>query len=202
MNSVEPTGPQFNEHERKLHETAKLAEDLVAGLLGFDAALTLLDDDRVLQLVPPRKPGKLVPEGKLAHLDSEHGHNYHFLFYLDHIRKEPNRTLTKRLWASNSLIRIGDQLSRYNYFDRHPNLELVRHLRNAVAHGERITIDKPQVLSRFPAHLTAGLCHWEITPALHDQSLYSFVSAGDICSIIQAIGIFLHNRSLERHVQR
>lgn len=202
MDESQPNYPELNEHERNLHETAKLAQDLAAGLLGFDAALTLLADDRVLRLIPPIIPGELVSTGRLTHLGGGSGHEYHFTHYLDRLRTEPNFTLTKRLWASNALIRLGEELKRYKYFDRHPSLELIFHLRNAVAHNERFSINKPQKLSCFPAYLTAGHCYWEIKPNLDGTPLYDFVSVGDICCIIQFVGIYLNDMSLERHVQR
>ena len=200
-NQNEPEGPDLNDHERKLYESARLAEDLVAGLLGFDAALALLADDRVLALVPPILPGKLVPIGLLPHIGNDEGHEYHFTYYLDRLRTEPNRTLTKRLWASSALIRLGEKLTRHAYFDRRPSLELMRHLRNAVAHGERFLIRDLDKLSQYPAFLTAGPFHWEITPALDGAPLYERFSAGDIGSIIQSIGIHLNDMALARHVQ-
>jgi len=202
MPIMEPGGPDLNQQEVKLFEAAQLAQRLVAGLLGFHAALTLLEDDRVLALIPPKNPGDIVVEGLLPHLGCDKGHAYHFTNYLDQIRSEPNRTLIHRLWASNALIRFGEALKQHGYFNRNPCLEMIRHLRNAVAHGERFEIRDPQKLAKYPAFLTAGLCHWEITPALDGKPLYDVVSMGDIASVIQHAGIHLNNMALERHVQR
>jgi hypothetical protein len=41
-----------------------------------------------------------------------------------------------------ALLTLGDELSAYGYFDRAPALELLYHLRNAVAHGNRLNITK------------------------------------------------------------
>ena len=120
------TGPDLNEQEQWLSDTADLASELHASLLGFDAALTIFADDRVLALIPPVKPGELIPSGLLAHLDSERGHHYDFVRYLQRLRQDPERTTTSRLWASGALIRFADDLTRHNYFDRAPHLELGR----------------------------------------------------------------------------
>ena len=202
MTRVEPSGPDFSDHELKLYQTAKLAEDLFAGLLGFHAALALIADDRILGLVPPVLPGQFVPTGSLTYKSGQLGSTYHFTHYLDHLRSPQNREAIERLWASNALIRLGQELSRYGYFDRDPCFELVRHLRNAVAHGERFLISSPKGLLAHPAHLAAGLVSWEITPALNGVALYDFVAVGDIASIIQLVGIHLNNMALDRHVER
>jgi hypothetical protein len=194
------TGPKLDEHEQRLSDTADLASELHASLLGFDAALTILADDRVLALIPPVKPGQRIPGGFLPHLGIEGGHRYDFVRYLQRLRQEPQRSLTARLWASNALIRFGEELSRHNYFDHNPCLELVYHLRNAAAHSERFRIDKPEKLDKFPAQLTAGRCHWEITAELDGTPLYEFVSVGDVASIINHAGIHLRNQALARHV--
>ena len=57
-----------------------------------------------------------------------------------------------RVWLAGSLMRLGDSLKRNNYFDRAPELELVRHLRNGIAHRNRFDIRFPKELEEFPAH--------------------------------------------------
>ena len=53
-----------------------------------------------------------------------------------------------------AMLTLGDELSVHGYFDRAPILELVYHLRNGVAHGNRfnITKDGKKRLARRPAH--------------------------------------------------
>lgn len=195
-----PRIPDLNEKEQQLSGVANLSHELFAAILGFDAALALISDDNIITLIPSVKEGQLVPSKTLTHLNSDSGHNYDFTYYLNLLRNEPSRTLTQRVWASSALIRLGDELARFSYFDRHPCLELVRHLRNAVAHGEKFLIRDKEKLRKFPAALTAGRCHWEITPALNETPLYNFLSVGDIASIINSAGMYLRNRALERHV--
>jgi hypothetical protein len=50
----------------------------------------------------------------------------------DRIREE-----FPRIWLTGSLLAVGDALKDNNYFDHAPVFELVYHLRNGVAHGNR-----------------------------------------------------------------
>src|SRR5438270_803097 len=45
-----------------------------------------------------------------------------------------------RVWLTGSLLAVGDALEHHNYFDHAPELELVYHLRNGIAHGNRFDI--------------------------------------------------------------
>lgn len=58
-----------------------------------------------------------------------------------------------RTFLAGALIRLGDQLSRHGYFDDAPELEFVRHLRNGVAHGNRLDSRDPDRRQRRPAHI-------------------------------------------------
>ena len=78
-------------------------------------------------------------------------------------------------------------LKRHGYFDRAPELELLRHLRNGVAHGNLFRIDNPTEITKFPAHnrlawvKSDSKAIFEITPSLRNQPvLFDFMGPGDI----------------------
>ncbi len=71
-----------------------------------------------------------------------------------YLRKSTARAFSEtfeRLWLGGALITLGDALAAQGYFDRGPDLELVRHLRNGVAHGNRFHLlnEEPRRLARF-----------------------------------------------------
>ena len=201
MNANDSSAPRLNVNEQNLSDTAKMCQDLVAVIFGFDAAITLLSDDRVLNLIPDILPGKFVSVGSLVDRDGTIGAEYHFNYYLHQLRTEPRYWEgTKAIWASSCLIRLGDRLTHHGYFDRSPDLELIRHLRNAVAHNDKFRIDSLKKLHQYPAHLTAGQRNWKIDFAMNGRPLYDLFSVSDICSIVQNVGIELNNRALKRHV--
>src|ERR1700727_4202 len=105
-----------------------------------------------------------------------------------------------RAWFSGALLSLGDALAQNNYFDRAPELEMIRHLRNAVGHGNRFRIDDPAKLAKFPADTrnadpqpgAARQGYLEITPAVHGQRcLFTFVDACELLVLFDAVGRYL-----------
>jgi hypothetical protein len=104
-----------------------------------------------------------------------------------------------RVWLAGSLLAVGDALARNSYFDRAPELELVRHLRNGIAHGNRFHIQKSDKLTEFPAHnrdawskRRPGSMIFEITPALDGtRVLFDFMEAGDVLKVLYDVGVYL-----------
>jgi len=103
-----------------------------------------------------------------------------------------------RVWLAGSLLAVGDALSRQNYFDRAPELELVRHLRNGIAHGNRFVIRDPQRLKNLPAHNRLAWIRgdkktvFEISPMLNGKPvLFDYMGAGDVLDVLASVGIYL-----------
>lgn len=103
-----------------------------------------------------------------------------------------------RVWLIGSLLAVGDALQEHKYFDHAPELELVYHLRNGVAHGNRFNITNLQRLAKYPAH-NRGACYkspkstiFEITPALNGTPvLPDFMEAGDVLDLLSSVGSYL-----------
>ena len=72
-----------------------------------------------------------------------------------------------RVWLGGALITLGDALKLNGYFDHHPTLEMVKHLRNAVGHGNRFDIRNPSALQTHPAYVVLGSVRRQIEPRLH-----------------------------------
>jgi hypothetical protein len=100
-----------------------------------------------------------------------------------------------RVWLAGSLLRLGDALKKHDYFGHAPELELVRHLRNGIAHGNCFDIRFPEELKQFPAHnRDAWFKHtiFEITPELDGQPvLFDFMEAGDVLDLLSSVGLYL-----------
>jgi hypothetical protein len=95
-----------------------------------------------------------------------------------------------RIWLTGSLLAVGDALMDNDYFDHAPESELVYHLRNGIAHGNRFHIQNLKRLSKHPAHNRACYRHsiFEITPALDGQPvLFDFMEAGDVLDLLFAV---------------
>jgi hypothetical protein len=102
-----------------------------------------------------------------------------------------------RLWLVGALLAVGDTLSRHGYFDHAPELELLRHLRNGVAHGNTFRIDLKH-LAKFPAHNRLAWirgdnkAEFEITPNLQNQPvLLDFMAPGNILDLLMSVSHYL-----------
>lgn len=107
-------------------------------------------------------------------------------FYLDLLREDQSlQGDFLRTWAMGALLMLGDELAKpqHGYFDHAPILELVYHLRNGVAHGNRfnITMDGRKRLAKHAAHnrdadVKSPLgTMYKITPSLTGPILFDFI---------------------------
>jgi len=84
------------------------------------------------------------------------------------------------------LVWIGDELAREKYFDRSPQLEFLRHLRNGVAHGNTFSLIRGE--PRRPAFFG----QFRITPELHGHNvLFEYMMAGDLFDLFDDVAIHL-----------
>jgi hypothetical protein len=139
-----PQPPEFR--------VGQFAQRLHGGYIAHHAAMTIANDPRAAALVPPVEPGQNVPVERIPYLDGKEHLTYHFTSALEEATMPGAAEEYARSWLSGALITLGDTLAEHDYFDRAPVLEMVRHLRNAVAHGNRFEIRDPSRLAKHPAH--------------------------------------------------
>jgi len=176
-----------------------LAHQLVGGYYSHLAAVTVASDPRATALMPATKPGRLVPEGVVRGKDGHEG-AFHFEFYLAAVRNDPFvQDQFARVYLAGAIITLGDALSRHRYFNHQPELELLYHVRNGVAHGNRFNIDArgEARLARFPAHNKVAIARvphsppFEITPALRGTPvLFDFMESGDVVNLLNSVGSY------------
>lgn len=179
-------------------EAGQLAERMAQGYYAHSAAIAVATRPEAEGLIPAKLPGMTVPLGFVRRIDGTE-HAFDFRHFLRLAAAGPEiATELPRVWIAGSLLAVGDALSRHNYFDRAPELELVRHLRNGIAHGNRFEIRDPHKLSKFPAHNRLAWVRsdkktlFEITPALDGQPvLFDYLGAGDALDILMSVGIYL-----------
>lgn len=151
---------------------ARLAECLYADYIGYDALLKLGRDPRAVAHIPAKELGQNVPIGRLTR--AEDGHEmivYHYRHYLAEATKPGVDADHARVFLGGALMTLGDALKHNGYFDHHPELEMIKHMRNAVGHGNKFDIRNPEALTRYPAHTHRdtpdGTLRLELTEALH-----------------------------------
>lgn len=168
------------------------------GYYAYAAAITILREPKAIDLIPPVESGQSVPVGHIAGKFGG-GHFYHFPYYLEQART--NTLITSemdRVWCVGSLLAISDMLEKYKYFDRNPQLELIRHLRNGVAHGNVFRITDKRNLEKYPARMRIESIErnhptiYEIKTELNGrQVLFDFIDLADLISAFFFVGSYL-----------
>jgi hypothetical protein len=179
-------------------DTGQLAERMAQGYYMHSAAVHVATDPRAMNLAPATTPGHIVPVSSVARKDGTQ-HVFHFTHFLSQARDNPALADDLgRVWLVGSLLSVGDALGDNDYFDRAPELELMRHLRNGIAHGNKFRIDKPASLAKFPAHNRLAWIRsdnqsvFEISANLQGQPvLYDFMGPGDVLDLLMSIGLYL-----------
>lgn len=182
-------------------ETAQLASLLRFGLYAHAAALEIGRDPRALSLaLHTSEAAGEPPTGSVICRDGS-SRPFDLRYVLDLMGSEPTlRAEMDRAWCVSSLVLLGDRLAAENY-DRAPVLEVVRHLRNGIAHGNRFTLRKPEDLGTWPAHMRDAACRSsqpiEITPDLDGSVvLFEFMGPGDVLDLL--ISVSTHLQHLHR----
>ena len=180
-------------------EVGQLSERLVSGYYAHLAAFHVATDPRAIALAPETKPGFIVPVGCVKRKDGSE-HVYHFNLFLAKARDDPNIKLDmERIWLSGAVLSVGDELSAHEYFDRAPELELLRHVRNGIAHGNRFRLDNPKSLLKYPAHNRLAWVRsdlkteFQIEAAHHGiPVLFSFMGPADVLDLLLSVGQYLN----------
>jgi hypothetical protein len=184
-------------------EVGQLAQRLAEGYYTYAAAIKIASNPRAEELIPVTQPGMTVPLEFINRKDGTQ-HVYDFRFFLQRVATKELRESLSRAWVVGSLLTVGDALASYKYFNHAPILELMRHLRNAVAHGNRFKIDKPHRLKKRPAHNRDASVKsdlgtvFEITPDLNGKPLFDYVDVGDALDILRSVGNYLARTVAEK----
>jgi hypothetical protein len=172
----------------------QLAQDLASGYYAHAAAIAIARNPRAAILAPPTLPGHLVPIGLVGRKDGTE-HAFDFRLFLERGALDLADQFD-RVWLTGALLELGDALAAERYFDRAPVLELIYHLRNGIAHGNRITIDSHgrKRLTLYPAHnrqaLIRGdkLAEFEIGPGLNGSAvLFDLMGPADVLDLFMSV---------------
>jgi hypothetical protein len=86
------------------------------------------------------------------------------------------------LLLQTAFLNIGDELARNSYFDKTPELEFFRHVRNAVGHGNKFSFSRSEPIR--PAAFRGR----SISRTLHGQPVFfEFLGPGDALDLLDHI---------------
>jgi hypothetical protein len=196
VNELNTEESDFCAKYRPAFEIGRMAGRMAQGYYAHKAAIEIAKDPRSNGLIPSKvRLGQAVPVGDVARKDGTY-HVYDTRHYLDYARTNSDiANDLERVWIVGALIAVGDALDKRNYLNRVPLLELVRHLRNGVAHGNAFDIRNPDSVKKFPAHNRRALvktAEFEITVALDGRPvLFDFMGAADVLDVLISTEAFL-----------
>ena len=184
----------------------QLAQELFIGFMAYTASSHVLDrpeiaDATIAALVASNRGPAAVPIGHILRADGSEI-AYDLTHAIRNVRLTSSyRDAYDRLWLAGALLALGDRLDDEDYFDRGPELEFVRHLRNGIAHGNKFHFLHGEPLR--PAHFTGperrllpgggetqpgNVITREITAALEGEPvLFDFIGAGDVCDLLMFV---------------
>jgi len=153
-----------------------------------------------------------IPLGQISnYITRKNGtrHTFDLPHYLGQAHTNPDIVNElPRVWLVGSLLAVGDALCDVKYADHSPLLELLRHLRNGIGHGNRFTFIQGKrtpgldQLKKFPAHNKQAKergAEFQIDGSLEGrQVLFDFMGPGDVLDLLQSVEIYL-TRIRERH---
>jgi hypothetical protein len=178
----------------------RVAQGLAAGYYSFLVAHLVAVNPTSINSLPPAKAVGQNPVGEIRRKDGTF-HTLDLRHYLDLLREDHDlQRYFLRTWAVGALLMLGDELVQHDYFDHAPVLELVYHLRNGVAHGNRFNLTESgkKRLNKYPAHNGSAAVRsptgtvFDVTAALNGQPvLFDFIGPADIIDVLQSVEMHL-----------
>ena len=175
-------------------EIANLIDRLQATYAATSTALLLLNDDEILQLLLAKgyDPGSTI---RLGRRDNTYYEGIKLWDSINLVRGNAGYNLDfLGSYFMTILSFVGNKLSENRYFDKTPEFEFFRHLRNGVSHGNRFNLKYGE--PRRPAKFKG----FKITPALEGQPvLFEFISTGDLFDLLDHVKAHLQALPLSKY---
>jgi hypothetical protein len=138
-------------------EVATLAQRMTSQYFSHVAAMYVARDDRAEALAPPIEPGQRVPIIRIPRRDG----NAMIMWFNHYLKAVKNAEVSEdfdKVWLLGALLAVGDALGSNGYFGHDPEAEMIRHLRNGIAHGNRFSFhqrvkDKATGNLKYPANI-------------------------------------------------
>ena len=127
-----------------------------------------------------------------------------FNHYLKEGRHPDAREDFDKVWLQGALLIVGDALGANGYFGHEPEAEIIRHLRNGIAHGNRFDFrasvrDKRTGELRYPANIfryaeRQVMPRHEIEVGLQDREvLWDWGGPDAVIDCLTVLGVHLWN---------
>lgn len=132
-------------------DVAILAQRMTSLYFSHVAAMYVARDLRAAAFAPPIEQGQHVPILRIPRRDGN-AMTMWFNHYLDKNREQGTIEDFDKVWLTGALLTVGDALGANDFFNHEPEAEMIRHLRNGIAHANRFTF-RPGVTSKSTGKL-------------------------------------------------
>ncbi len=138
-------------------EVASLAQRMTSQYFAHVASMYVARHPQAEAFAPPLEPGQNVPVIRIERRDGND-----MIMWFNHYLKEANNPNSRedfdKIWLQGALLTVGDALSTHGYFGHEPEAEIIRHLRNGIAHGnqfkfQKSVIDQASGKLKYPANI-------------------------------------------------
>jgi hypothetical protein len=181
-------------------EVGQLAERMIKQYFAHCAAMLVARDGRSDQLMPHVEAGQMVPVFRIMGNDGRET-TAHFPLFLEAFRAPEAQGDFDKVLLEGALLTVGDALKANKYFGNIPEAEIIRHLRNGVAHGNKFSFDKSVKDAttgrlRHPAN-TARYAAWQVreveTHLQGTEVLFAWGGPLAIVDCLTVLGVHLSN---------
>jgi hypothetical protein len=199
VNELNPGEQDIYQVKKPSFEIGRLAHRMAQGYYAHAAAVEVSKDPQSKALastILQGIDGQPVTVG-YVNRNNKTQHTFDFNHYLDYLNSPSMVNDLPRVWLVGSLLTIGDALAEQRYFDHAPELELLYHLRNGIAHGNKFNLTKIGLerLAKHPAHNKSAkvkITEFEVVENLNGMPvLFDFMGPGDILDLLMSIEIRL-----------
>ncbi|MBF4991133.1 hypothetical protein [Methylophilus sp. QUAN] len=125
---------------------ATLAQDMTSEYFAHVAAMYVARHPRAIDLSPGIEVGQNVPILRIPRRDGT-DMTIWFNHFLEINQRPTTAQAFDKVWLTGALLAVGDALGEHNYFDPCPEAQMIRHLRNGIAHGNRFDFH-PKVIDQ------------------------------------------------------
>jgi len=172
---------------------------LADGYFAHSAAMTVASQPGAPALLPA---GDLSPASQVLRKDGS-AHKFSLPHYLGQASGDQRiRDDFDRIWLTHTFLTIGHALksaSKTNQLFHAPELELIYHVRNGIAHGNRFHFDDKgkQRLADHPAHnrlaqlRVGGLLEIIAATMEGEEVLFAFAAPGDLLDVLISASEYL-----------
>lgn len=119
-------------------EVATLTQRTVSDYFAHVAAMYVARDPRAEALAPAIEPGQHVPILRVPRRDGDDMQLW-FNHYLNANRDLATKAAFDLVWLRGALLTVSDALGDNQWFGHAPETQMIRHLRNGIAHKNRFT---------------------------------------------------------------